>query len=501
MLKIKLLSSSSAEKSADLQNSMYGENDEDKKYKPCTFEGFDAYSQTINLGTVENTRLHYYVDYPVEDINKVVSIEINQKNDKEKDASDLEPFAKAIIKNMKLEKVKEEKKEEAPKPVVIRKASRSDNPEVVYGRDFKFESDTNLCDVFEGTGECTVKGQIMTMDERETKTGKFIVTLEITDFTDSIAVKMFLADGNVLKDFKQKVKKGSFVRIKGVALYDTWDKQVEISRVDGMKSISPFATEKRKDTAVDKRIELHCHTKMSDMDGVSECKKIVRRAYEWGHKAIAITDHGVVQAFPDAWHEYEAIEAECEKAGRECDFKVIYGVEAYLVDDLKDMIVNPKGQHLNDRYVVFDLETTGFSAKSDKIIEIGAVKVENGKIIDRFSTFVNPEIPIPFRIEKLTSINDEMVIDAPKIEEILPEFMEFCKDSVMVAHNSDFDMSFIEANCKRQDLECDFTVIDTVAMSRYLIIGLGRYKLDNVAKVHETVGRSAHARGVCAQRR
>ena len=377
---------------------------------------------------------------------------------------------------------KEEKKEEAPKPVVIRKASRSDNPEVVYGRDFKFESDTNLCDVFEGTGECTVKGQIMTMDERETKTGKFIVTLEITDFTDSIAVKMFLADGNVLKDFKQKVKKGSFVRIKGVALYDTWDKQVEISRVDGMKSISPFATEKRKDTAVDKRIELHCHTKMSDMDGVSECKKIVRRAYEWGHKAIAITDHGVVQAFPDAWHEYEAIEAECEKAGRECDFKVIYGVEAYLVDDLKDMIVNPKGQHLNDRYVVFDLETTGFSAKSDKIIEIGAVKVENGKIIDRFSTFVNPEIPIPFRIEKLTSINDEMVIDAPKIEEILPKFMEFCKDSVMVAHNSDFDMSFIEANCKRQDLECDFTVIDTVAMSRYLIIGLGRYKLDNVAK-------------------
>ena len=377
---------------------------------------------------------------------------------------------------------KEEKKEEAPKPVVIRKASRSDNPEVVYGRDFKFESDTNLCDVFEGTGECTVKGQIMTMDERETKTGKFIVTLEITDFTDSIAVKMFLADGNVLKDFKQKVKKGSFVRIKGVALYDTWDKQVEISRVDGMKSISPFATEKRKDTAVDKRIELHCHTKMSDMDGVSECKKIVRRAYEWGHKAIAITDHGVVQAFPDAWHEYEAIEAECEKAGRECDFKVIYGVEAYLVDDLKDMIDNPKGQHLNDRYVVFDLETTGFSAKSDKIIEIGAVKVENGKIIDRFSTFVNPEIPIPFRIEKLTSINDEMVIDAPKIEEILPKFMEFCKDSVMVAHNSDFDMSFIEANCKRQDLECDFTVIDTVAMSRYLIIGLGRYKLDNVAK-------------------
>lgn len=194
---------------------------------------------------------------------------------------------------------KEEKKEEEkPKQTIIRKASRSDNPEVVYGRDFKFESETPLSDIFEGTGECVVKGQIMTMDERETKTGKYIVTLEITDFTDSIAVKMFLADENVKNDFKGKVKKGTFVRIKGVALYDTYDKQVEISRVDGMKLIPPFATEKRKDTAVDKRIELHCHTKMSDMDGVSECKKIVRRAYEWGHKAIAITDHGVVQGFP-----------------------------------------------------------------------------------------------------------------------------------------------------------------------------------------------------------
>lgn len=378
---------------------------------------------------------------------------------------------------------KEEKKEEQkPKTTVIRKASRSDNPEVVYGRDFKFESDTNLSDIFEGTGETIVKGQIMTMDERETRTGKYIVTLEITDFTDSIAVKMFLADENVLADFKKKVKKGVFVRIKGVALYDTYDKQVEISRVDGMKLIPAFSTEKRQDTAVDKRVELHCHTKMSDMDGVSECRKIVRRAYEWGHKAIAITDHGVVQAFPDAWHEYCDIKAECKKAGKECDFKVIYGVEAYLVDDLKDMIVNPKGQKLTDTYVVFDLETTGFSAKSDKIIEIGAVKVKNGKIVDRFSTFVNPERPIPFKIEKLTSINDNMVINAPKIEEVLPKFMEFCQGAVMVAHNADFDMSFISANCERQGLACDFTIVDTVAMSRYLIIGLGRYKLDNVAK-------------------
>lgn len=401
----------------------------------------------------------------------------------EQNARRLQNEVDVLLNRDSLEKSqKEEPKEEKPKQTIIRKASRSDNPDVVYGRDFKFESETLLSDIFEGTGECVVKGQIMTMDERETKTGKYIITLEITDFTDSIAVKMFLADENVKNDFRGKVKKGSFVRIKGVALYDTYDKQVEITRVDGMKLIPPFATEKRKDTAVDKRVELHCHTKMSDMDGVSECKKLVRRAYEWGHKAIAITDHGVVQGFPEAWHEYESIEKECKKAGKECDFKVIYGVEAYLVDDLKDMIVNPKGQTLDDTYVVFDIETTGFSAKSDRIIEIGAVKVEKGKIVDRFSTFVNPEIPIPFRIEKLTSINDSMVINAPKIEEVLPKFMEFCEGAVMVAHNADFDMSFISANCERQGLSCDFTIVDTVAMSRYLIIGLGRYKLDNVAK-------------------
>ena len=322
-----------------------------------------------------------------------------------------------------------------------KKATYSDKPEVVYGRDFKFDTDTKLSDVFEGTGETVVKGQIMTMNDKETKTGKYIVTLEITDFTDSIAVKIFLGDENAKKEFTSKVKKNSFVRVKGVAMYDTFDRQVEISRVDGMKLIPAFSMEKRKDTAVDKRVELHCHTKMSDMDGVSKCTDIVRRAYEWGHKAIAITDHGVVQAFPDAWHEYCDIKKECEREGKKCDFKVIYGVEAYLVDDLKDMIVNPKGQSLDDTYVVFDLETTGFSAKSDKIIEIGAVKVEKGEIIDRFSTFVNPEIPIPFRIEQLTSINDNMVIQAPKIEEVLPKFMEFCKGCIMVAHNADFDMS------------------------------------------------------------
>ena len=278
-----------------------------------------------------------------------------------------------LSKNQDIEEAEEKEKKEKPKRV--RKATYSTDPDMVYGREFKFDADTKLSDVFEGTGETVVRGQIMTMEDRETRTGKFIVTMEITDFTDSIAVKLFLGDENAKKEFYGKVKKNSFVRVKGVAKYDTYDRQVEISSVEGMRLIPAFTVgEKRKDTAVDKRVELHCHTNMSDMDGVSKCGKIVRRAYEWGHKAIAITDHGVVQAFPDAWHEYCDIKKECKREGKECDFKVIYGVEAYLVDDLKDMIVNPRGQKLDDTYVVFDLETTGFSAKSDKIIEIGAVK-------------------------------------------------------------------------------------------------------------------------------
>ena len=208
------------------------------------------------------------------------------------------------------------------------------------------------------------------------------------------------------------------------------------------------------------------------MDRVAEFKEIVMRAMKMGHKAIAITDHGDVQAFPDANHALSPDD----------DFKVIYGVEAYLVDDLKDIITDSKGQSLDETFVVIDLETTGFSQVMYKIIEIGAVKVVGGVITDRFSTFVNPEVPIPFRIEELTSIKDDMVIDAPKIEEILPEFMKFCDGAIMVAHNAEFDMSFIKKNCKDQGIEREFTIIDTVALARILLPNLNRFKLDTVAK-------------------
>ena len=188
--------------------------------------------------------------------------------------------------------------------------------------------------------------------------------------------------------------------------------------------------------------------------------------------------------------KYQSEHPDAEKSevkGVKAPFKVIYGVEAYIVDDLKEIVDNSKGQSLDEDYVVFDIETTGFSCVTNKIIEIGAVKVSGGQIVDRYSTFVNPKEPIPFDIEKLTSINDSMVADAPDIETVLPEFMKFCEGCIMVAHNASFDMSFIRENCRRQGLADEFTVVDTLGMARSMFENLKNYKLDTVV---EAVGGS-----------
>ena len=346
---------------------------------------------------------------------------------------------------------------------------RSDNPDVVYGRDFEEEA-IRIEQIMGEMGEVVIRGQILSMDERPIRGEKTILMFSITDFTDTIMVKMFCKD-EFLPEIKQGVTKGAFLKIKGVTTIDRFDSELTIGSVIGIKKIPSFVST-RMDTSPVKRVELHCHTKMSDMDGVSDVKDIIKRAMKWGHKAIAITDHGDVQAFPDANHAI----------GKDDDFKIIYGMEAYLVDDLKGLVEHPMGQSFADTFVVFDLETTGFSPSKNQIIEIGAVKVVNGSITERFSTFVNPKVPIPFEIEQLTSINDDMVLDAPTIDEILPKFMEFCQDAVMVAHNADFDMSFIKHNCSALGLDCEKTVLDTVALSRVLLPSLNRFKLDTVAK-------------------
>lgn len=347
----------------------------------------------------------------------------------------------------------------------------SDDPNLVYGRDFEEEA-IELRQVVTEMGEITIRGKVISFDTREIRNEKTIVMYAVTDFTDTIMVKMFVRNDQ-LADILADVKKGAFLKIKGVTTLDKFDGELTIGSVTGIKKISDF-TESRNDTSPEKRVELHCHTKMSDMDGVSEVQNLVKRAHDWGHKAIAITDHGVVQSFPDANHYIEGLD-------KDDPFKVIYGVEGYLVDDLTDVAVNEKGQMLDDTYVVFDLETTGFSPIKDKIIEIGAVKVERGKITERFSTFVNPKVPIPFQITQLTSITDQMVMDAPDIETVLPKFLTFVGDAVLVAHNASFDVGFIEQNCRYQDIIPDFTSVDTVAMARILLPTLSKFKLNVVA--------------------
>ena len=343
-----------------------------------------------------------------------------------------------------------------------------EDKDIFYGRNFEGE-ETEIHEIIDEMGEVVVRGKIIQLETREIRNEKTIVMFAVTDFTDTIKAKVFTKNER-LPELLDKLKEGAFIKMKAVAMMDQFEHDIALGSVSGIKTIPDF-TEKRMDHSPVKRVELHCHTTMSDMDGVTDVKKLLKTAMGWGHQAMAITDHGVVQAFPDANHCVE---------GK--DFKVIYGMEGYLVDDIKNIVTNSRGQSLDSTFVVFDIETTGFSAVNDRIIEIGAVKVENGMITEKFSEFVNPERPIPFEIEKLTSINDRMVEDAPNISVILPKFMDFCGGSVLVAHNADFDTGFIRHNCEVLGLPYDYTYVDTLGIARSFLEGLKNYKLDTVVE-------------------
>ena len=390
------------------------------------------------------------------------------KQDEMREAKAAEREAKKAAKEEKAAKAASYTKRQD----TYRAAKRSDDPNLVYGRDFEDEP-IELCQVMGEMGEITFRGQVTSFDTREIRNEKTIVMFAVTDFTDTIMVKMFVKNEQ-LPEILDAIKPKAFLKIKGVTTIDKFDHELTIGSVVGVKKIPSFVT-KRKDTAPEKRVELHCHTKMSDMDGVSDVQAIVRQAHDWGHPAVAITDHGVVQAFPDANHYIEGLD-------KEDPFKVIYGVEAYLVDDLTDIAVRAGKRTLEDTYVVFDIETTGFSSVQDRIIEIGAVKVEHGEITDSYSTFVNPGIPIPFEITNLTGITDEMVMESPNIDLVLPKFLEFVGDAALVAHNAGFDVGFIEQNCKNLGIARRFTYLDTVALARVLLPTLAKYKLNIVAK-------------------
>ena len=316
------------------------------------------------------------------------------------------------------------------------------------------------------SGTVSVVGEVFDIETKELRNGKILMIASITDYTSSISCKLFLNDLN--KDIVlDNIKKGSYLKIKGDIIYDTYQRELTMT----ISGIRKEIKQERVDTSEVKRVELHAHTQMSSMDAVCPTKKLVERAAKWGHKAIAITDHGVVQAFPDAMN-----------AAKAHGIKVLYGVEGYLVEDDALIIEDANDKPLTQSFVVFDIETTGFSNTNDKITEIGAVKIENFKVVDKFSELINPQKDISYKIQELTGITNDMVADKPTIEEVLPKFIEFIGDSVLVAHNAEFDMGFIAEKCRQQNIKFNNKSVDTLTLARVLLPELKRHRLNIVAK-------------------
>ena len=345
-----------------------------------------------------------------------------------------------------------------------------ENATLLKGRKITAEP-APLRDVGISSGTVVVWGDIFAAESRDTRDGsKVILTYSFSDYTSSNMFK-------IIDDVKNKerydlLKVGATVLLRGDVVDDKYDREISIKPYDIM------IVEKipKMDEAPQKRVELHCHSKMSSMDSVAEVSDIVNTAARWGHPAVAITDHGVVQAYPDAVAALDGV----RKKGS--SLKLIYGVEDYFVNDCENAVHGSDNRSLRDEFIVFDVETTGLNAASERLTEIGAVLLANGEVKDSFDTFVNPERPIPPEITKLTSITDEMVQDAPKEEEALRQFLAFAGDRPLIAHNASFDMSFIRAAANRHGIDIPHTSIDTLTMARSLYPELGRYKLDVIAK-------------------
>lgn len=349
---------------------------------------------------------------------------------------------------------------------------------IIKGKPFT-DSIMKISEVTPDSGKVAIAGEVFRTESREIKGGKFIYIFDVTDYTSSVTVKIFVEKKD-LGNISQQIVEGVCLRIRGEAQYDKFSKEIGIMAFD----IIETEKEIRHDDAAEKRVELHLHTQMSAMDGVTSAKALVQRAADWGHKAIAITDHGVVQAYPDAY-----------ATSKKNNIKIIYGLECYLLDDSVPIVYNLDEHTLEDEFVVFDLETTGLNPQKDKITEIGAVKIKEGKVISRFSAFVNPGITIPSFIVKLTGITDEMVMEAPPIEQALNEFMEFIEGTVLVAHNANFDVSFIKHNAKLMGEKIRNPYIDTLELCRKMFPELGKYKLNIVAK-HLGIELENHHRAV-----
>lgn len=359
-----------------------------------------------------------------------------------------------------ISKPKEPKKEYDDLPISLT------NAKVIYGNRIKSKP-VPLKDISIEDGNVTVWGKVFSLDIRDTKDGKRkIINFNITDKTNSYTVKIFEAVQNC-EQLVAGISNGKTVMLRGHVEYDDYIKTYCI-KANSIMLIDEITVE---DTAPEKRVELHMHTNMSAMDGMTSAAKLVARAAKWGHKAVAITDHGVVQAFPEA-----------ATAAKENGIKIIYGMEGYYVDDSVKIVSGSGDMPLNGTFIVFDVETTGLRTDKVRLTEIGAVKYVDGAEKARFQTFVNPEMPIPSKITELTGITDSMVADAPKEAEAVKKFFEFCGDGILVAHNATFDTDVLKHTCRRNGIEYSFTHIDTLVMAQSLVEGIKNYKLDSLQK-------------------
>ena len=347
--------------------------------------------------------------------------------------------------------------------------------QTIYGKPFQGKP-IPMSEVDLNQGFVIVEGKVFHVEHKELKKNNaWVINFDMTDYTGSVRVNRYM-DNNEAKPILEAIREGSVIQVKGKPTENRYDNEMVLKPF----GIMPGSMPKRQDTATEgKRVELHLHTTMSNMDALTNTAEAVKQAAAWGHRAIAITDHGCVQSFPDAMKAA----SKAKVAGTDENIKILYGCEGYYVNDVDDrVVVHGSGDmEFDGEYVAFDLETTGLSSQKDEIIEIGAVRMQGGKELERFQTFVNPGRRLEQKIVELTGITDAMLADAPSIETVLPEFLEFVGDRVLVAHNADFDTGFIREACRKQGLSYGFTSVDTLILSQNLLPHLNKFKLDVVS--------------------
>ena len=441
-----------------------------------TAKKFDAILQKVLRDIFGKT---YQVSY-IENI----SDEILQKRQEEQQRMQEEMILQ--VEKETMEAVAEKHKEKLEKKALVKETSVPAEPiaaepkveeaeevtPLILGRNPNIKENlVKVADLSVDSGKIALEGEVIHTDSRELKNGKHLLMFDVYDGSSTITCKAFV-EADKAKTVMGRIQGAKGIKISGTAQFDPFAKELGVI-ANVILETAGRKKEARMDNSKVKRVELHMHTQMSQMDAVTPVKDLIKRAMKWGMKSIAITDHGVVQAFPDA-HKMLGFDNP--------DMKIIYGVEAYLVPDQTSIVSTPRGQDLHTTYCVLDLETTGLSFRTEKITEVGIMKVKDGEVIDEFECFVNPEKPIPQKVVEVTNITDDMVKDAETIDKVMPKILEFVGDSVLVAHNADFDIGFLKYNAKQLGLSLENTYIDTLRLAKSLFPEYKKYKLGMIAE-------------------